>query len=757
MIICSVTSAAHLYRAKVMAASVKKHHPEAKLALLLIEKEMDKRARTRLFDHVFLAKEIGVLNFDNYMHQRSIHEAAYSLKSHFIQYLFARFPMEQDLIMLDTDIKLYGRMNEALSALNEAPIVLTPHELHDAKESYMLHGVYNIGFIALRRSEEAFRFLSWWTQRVDRFCFESNIAKGLFYEQNWLNLAPALFDVRVLQHPGYNVAFWNIFERGKAITSGKKGNFKVSGKPLRFFHFSHAERSLPDLMRRIIPNRKKAIYRLHAGYMKEIRKTGFRKHKGIPWSYDFDETGQRITQARREELRTASLNRVVPSRSEELLRITVDAKPLRIVQLVSNVPNALPLPPVNQGGTEKVVHDLTEELVKLGHTVYLYAAEGSRSSANVIHYPKDLTDATIGQFVAKTLPPNIDIIHDHTFTSAMSGTRLATPIVSTHHIPVHYQGVNPVYVSRNALKVNGKNRGRFVYNGIHLEEYEFSAEKQNYLLFMGRIIKEKGVHHAIAVAEKANLPLKIAGPVKDRNYFEKEIKPKLTSVPNIEYVGAVGGAVKQKLLKQAKCLLFPSLWEEPFGLTMVEAMACGTPVLALANGAVPEVLASFPELVCHSVNEMFAKLVLDTPPSPQELRSDVATRFSRRRMADDYVNLYREIIPNYYPGMAETASLFRKSRRRKKAAGKKAANKKIANKKAGDKKTGDKKNKQPAKQLTRSAPRKAGKKKIEAKKKKPSVTAPAKKAVTSRRIEKSAKKSAQPKLFLGQSASRKAR
>ncbi|MFD1956041.1 glycosyltransferase family 4 protein [Paenibacillus thailandensis] len=647
MIICSVTTASHLFRAKIMAMSVKKYHPEAKVALLLIEKNMHANAISPLFDHVYLAKQIGVPDFDAFMLQRSIHEAAYSLKSHFIRFLFASFPEESDLIMLDTDMKLYGPMAEAMDALNEHPIVLTPHEIHDAKESFLFHGVYNIGFIALRRSEETFRFLDWWTSRVDRFGFDAYKSSGLFFEQNWLNLAPAFFSVHSLRHPGYNVAFWNLSERGKAISGSLKKGFRVDGAPLRIFHFSHAENALPGIMRQFVPNRKSAIYRLYSSYMQDIRKQRSRKYKAIQWSYDFDHNGRKISKETREQARI-SVSGDAGGASSGDKHATAKSR-LRIVQVVSNVPNAYPLPPFNQGGTEKVVYDLTEELVKLGHTVYLYAAQGSSSSAHLIPYPKDLKEKNIGAFVAATLPDDIDIIHDHTFSSSMKTAALSTPVITSHHIPVRHQGFNPVYVSRNALRVHGQNNGRFVYNGINIEEYEYSEDKRDYLLFMGRIMKEKGVHHAIYVAEKANLPLKIAGPIKDLEYFNKELKPKITSLPNIEYIGAVGGALKQSLLKHAKYLLFPSLWEEPFGLTMIEAMACGTPVLALANGAVPEVLAGFPDLICHSPDEMFVKTIWDIPPRPRDLRDYVAQHFSSSRMAEEYEKLYRDIIPFYSP------------------------------------------------------------------------------------------------------------
>ena len=129
--------------------------------------------------------------------------------------------------------------------------------------------------------------------------------------------------------------------------------------------------------------------------------------------------------------------------------------------------------------------------------------------------------------------------------------------------------------------------GFFVYNGIDLNEYQFSDVKEDYLLFLGLLNWHKGINYAIDVAEKTNQKLIIAGPIFNWTYYTKEIEPRIKNNPNIQYVGEVGGQQKQDLLKKAKCFLFPTSWEEPFGLVMIEAMACGTPVLAFPNGAVP--------------------------------------------------------------------------------------------------------------------------------------------------------------------------
>ncbi|MCP3781054.1 glycosyltransferase family 4 protein [Paenibacillus sp. MZ03-122A] len=316
---------------------------------------------------------------------------------------------------------------------------------------------------------------------------------------------------------------------------------------------------------------------------------------------------------------------------------------LTIVQVISNYPDAQPVPS-NKGGTEKVVYELTEELVRRGHHVSLFAARGSRSSARLIPYPKGLKHSQIPQYVLRHMPSDTHIIHDHTFRSSVGRRKLPCPSVCTVHLPVKRHGKNPVYVSKRARQLMGRGKGFYIYNGINTHEYEFSSEKRGYLLFMGRIIRDKGVLEAIQVAERTGKKLLIAGPIKAPDFFRKEIQKRIQRNPNIRYVGAVGGDQKQKLLKHAECLLFPTLWEEPFGLVMVEAMACGTPVLALKNGSVPEVLSGFPQLICKSVSQMARKAQQKNYPSPAKLRLYVTQRFTNKQMTSNYLRLYREII-----------------------------------------------------------------------------------------------------------------
>lgn len=316
-------------------------------------------------------------------------------------------------------------------------------------------------------------------------------------------------------------------------------------------------------------------------------------------------------------------------------------KRLQIVQVISNFPDAQKLPPRNQGGTEKVVHELTEHLVRKGHQVIVFATRGSRTSAKLVPFPRGLRDKGIARYVLSKMPRHVDVIHDHTFSSALGRRKLHIPTVCTLHLPVKQQVKHPVYVSKRARTLMGRNRGHYVYNGLNPSEYEFSVKKRNFMMFMGRIMREKGILQAIEIAEKTKKKLIIAGPIKDRALFLNEIAPRIRRNPNIHFVGPIGGKMKQKLLKYASCLLFPTIWEEPFGLVMIEAMACGTPVIALNNGAVPEVMAGFPQLICRSVPEMIMKVKQGNFPHPAELRRYVIRRFTTSQMTSRYEQIYR--------------------------------------------------------------------------------------------------------------------
>jgi len=317
-------------------------------------------------------------------------------------------------------------------------------------------------------------------------------------------------------------------------------------------------------------------------------------------------------------------------------------KPLRILQVS---PDVFPIPPANYGGIERVIYDLIEELVKLGHEVFLYATKGSVSSAKIIYYPhNEVNSSKIAEYLVETLPDNIDLIHDHTHASVVDKLKLPIPTVSTIHDSRPNTAKNPVYLCKRALEIVGQNNGFYVYNGVSPSDYQFCDKKEDYLLFLGVLNWHKGINYAIDVAEKTKQRLVIAGPIFHSEYFEKDIKPRLLANSNIEYVGEVGGKTRLNLLKHAKCMLFPTSWEEPFGLVMVEAMICGTPVIAFSNGAVPEVLNGFPELICNSADEMADKILNLNFPAPLDLHKYVLNNFTTKIMTKRYIEVYKKVL-----------------------------------------------------------------------------------------------------------------
>jgi glycosyltransferase involved in cell wall biosynthesis len=320
------------------------------------------------------------------------------------------------------------------------------------------------------------------------------------------------------------------------------------------------------------------------------------------------------------------------------------------------------VPPQGYGGTELFVANLAEGLVRQGTDVTVYANGESTVKAEVRWlFPRhewplssELTGVTreldhISWAVADA-ERNCDIIHVNS-ALAVPLSRLTTrPVVCTMHHPYEdalveiYERHNQVsYVSISAHQASRHTKifTRVIHHGIDLKRYCFSEQKKPYLCFLGRICPIKGPHNAIEIAKRAGMPLKIAGEVQPifREYFETRIRPHLDG-RNVEFLGEADLNLKNDLLGNATALLFPIEWEEPFGLVMVEAMACGTPVIAFPGGAVEEIVNNgISGRICRNVDEAVASLKADTF-YPRVVRGWAEEKFSADVMARQYYQIY---------------------------------------------------------------------------------------------------------------------
>lgn len=302
MLVCTSICANYLPKAAVLAKTFLRHNPNGQFVLCLVERELpDCCRRYDCFTDIVLARDLGIEHFDQYIFKHDIVEASTSVKGALFQYLYRRYPQQDRFVYLDPDIKVFGPLVELEEALKSKPIILTPHLCHpestlatvvDNELCALRHGVFNLGFLAVSRSEEAERFINWWAARLAMFCY-NDIPNGIFTDQKWLDLAPCLFDVLVLRHPGYNLAPWNISRR--SVEEVESGQFAVNGSPLRFFHFSGFDSGGNEMMvRRYIPDKNHAIYRLRDTYLEELNDLGQATVGKTPWTYATYASGEAI-------------------------------------------------------------------------------------------------------------------------------------------------------------------------------------------------------------------------------------------------------------------------------------------------------------------------------------------------------------------------------------------------------------------------------------------------------------------------------
>jgi glycosyltransferase involved in cell wall biosynthesis len=333
---------------------------------------------------------------------------------------------------------------------------------------------------------------------------------------------------------------------------------------------------------------------------------------------------------------------------------------LKIGQLA---PVAMPVRPGEGDSIEQLVSLLTEELVRRGHDVTLFAVDGSVTTAELRScYERGYRERdeiwdwrvpeTLNAAWAFEQAAEFDVVHSHTYHFALPFTRfVSTPVIHTYHVQLgpevlegfsRYPEAQLVAISDfQRRELEGFDGVPVIHNGVDADAFPFSAEGGEYLAFLGRMIPSKGPAEAVRVARELDMPLVMAGPSTE--WFEAEVRPSVDS-DLIRYDGPIDAAGRNELLAGAAALLFPITYPEPFGLVMVEAMACGTPVAAFGVGAVPEVVeegvgGSWVPSGGSLADAIRRAVRLDR----RRVREAAVERFDYRRMVDAYEDLYRRL------------------------------------------------------------------------------------------------------------------
>lgn len=328
------------------------------------------------------------------------------------------------------------------------------------------------------------------------------------------------------------------------------------------------------------------------------------------------------------------------------------------------------VPPQRYGGTERVVSVLTEELVRRGHSVTLFASGDSCTGADLVPCsPRGLrldpagcdsvacTMIELGKVYARAA--EFDLIHNHADFFAFPFARLtATPTVTTTHGRLDLPNTRLVYESfpeARLIAISHDQRASLpgaewlatIHNGIDLKNFHYRPDRGDYLVFLGRISPEKRVDRAVEIAHDVGMRLIIAAKVDpaERDYYVHAIEPMLRADPMIEFIGEVDEREKDELLGGAYAYLFPVAWPEPFGLTMIESMATGTPVVAYRAGSIPEVVVDgVTGFVCDTLHDMVEAVEQITTIERRACRAHVEQLFSARVMVDRYEQAYRKLV-----------------------------------------------------------------------------------------------------------------
>ena len=341
---------------------------------------------------------------------------------------------------------------------------------------------------------------------------------------------------------------------------------------------------------------------------------------------------------------------------------------LRIAQIA---PLWFPIPPKKYGGIERIISFLTEELVKRGHDVTLFASGDSKTKAKLVSVTKrglisqgipwhDYTWTGLNTSIVFEMVNKFDIVHSHWgFFSVFFQKFVKTPVLYTfHNIPrfndhrwkildYYKKDLNVVFVSQSEKRnspIEFK-KSWVVYNGIDISQFKFNPKPKDHFVWIGRVSPEKGIENAIKVAERTGINLLLAGQIQEmrKDYFEKTIKPHLSK--QIKYIGELTTEKLSNFYGQAKACLYPIEWEEPFGLIMAESMACGTPVIVFNRGSAREVIKDEKTgFVVENINEMIKAIKKIDKINRMACHQRVEKYFTYQRMVDDYEKIYYEIL-----------------------------------------------------------------------------------------------------------------
>lgn len=339
-------------------------------------------------------------------------------------------------------------------------------------------------------------------------------------------------------------------------------------------------------------------------------------------------------------------------------------RPLRIGMVA---PPWFPVPPTGYGGIENTVAGLVDELVRHGHLVTLLSAGPHRTDAHhhVAVFDAPPTEPVGSAFIetwyaaradAALRELKLDVVHDHTLAGILSARARACPTVHTVHNPVHARFgdyLRALGRSVNLVALSGAQMeaapdlpwAGCVPNAVDIASFPYQAVKSDYVMFLGRILPEKGTHLAIDAAVEAGHRIVVAGHCEEsteRAYFDAEVRPRLGH--GVDWFGPASFADKTRLMAHAAAVLCPSQWAEPFGLVAAEAMACGTPVIATPLGAAPEIIVDQKTGFLVNPRDLTDAVRSVHHIDPRACRSHAETAFGLERMAHAYTDIYRRVL-----------------------------------------------------------------------------------------------------------------